>query len=190
FGLSREGHVLRLHVSREAGIFFGDYVTSLEGATPKYTDRVSVVNDFDSHLCQLGDQSREMTGIATRYVQVPSGERTRNDESAGFDPIRNDAMFGSVQIGHTLHPDRGGPRPLDVCPHLVEEVGEVGYFGFASAILKHGLTLGQSSCHEYVFRAGHSNPVKSDLGASQAVGAGFDVTMILLDLCAQALQSL
>ena len=81
------------------------------------------------------------------------------------------------------------PAPSILRAHLVEQVGEVGDFGLAGAILQNGLALGEGCGHQQVFGAGDGDLVEDDFRALEAVGAGFDVAVILRDFCAQTFQS-
>ena len=55
--------------------------------------------------------------------------------------------------------------------------------------MHHGFALGQGCCHEQVFGAGDGNLVEENLSTLKALGAGFDVSVILHDSRAQTLQS-
>ena len=188
-GLGGQRHVLRLHVGGEAGILFGHNVRGFDGIVAHHAHRIGGVPRLDSDFGQLFEQRAEMRGIAARDVQVSAGHGSRNDERGGFDAVRNDSVFRAVQLADALHPNGRSARAFDLRSHLVEQVGEVGDFGLAGAILHHGFALGQGGGHEQVFRAGHGDLVEHNFAALEPVGAGLDVSVVLRDFRAQAFQS-
>src|SRR4029077_12073286 len=113
-----------------------------------------------------------------------------NDERSGLDAVGNDAVLRAFQLAHAFYADRGCACAFDASSHFVEKIGEVGDFGFAGAILEDGLAFRQSCGHQEIFGAGDGDLVEDDLCAFQAVGFGFDVTVLLRDLGAELLESL
>ena len=99
-------------------------------------------------------------------------------------------MLRAFQLAHAFYADRGCACAFDASSHFVEKIGEVGDFGFAGAILEDGLAFRQSCGHQEIFGAGDGDLVEDDLCAFQAVGFGFDVTVLLRDLGAELLESL
>ena len=81
------------------------------------------------------------------------------------------------------------PAPSIFAPMLLSRVGEVGDFGLAGAVLHDGFAFGESGGHQQIFGAGDGDFVEDDFGAAQAVGAGFDVAVLLRDLRAQLLET-
>ncbi len=73
---------------------------------------------------------------------------------------------------------------------MLSKSGEVGDFGFAGAVPQDGFAFGESSGHEQVFGSGDGDFVENYFCASQAIGAGFYITVVLHDLCAELLESL
>ncbi len=84
----------------------------------------------------------------------------------------------------------GVPAPLDLCAHGGEQGGEVGDFRFARAVFHHGFAFGEDGGHEQVFGAGDGDLVEDDVCALEAVGAGFDVSVLLGDGGAHGFESL
>ena len=97
--------------------------------------------------------------------------------------------FAPCSLLDALHADGGGARAFDLRAHLVEQVGEVGNFGLAGAVLHDGFALGQGRGHEQVFGAGDGDFVEHNFAALEAVGAGFNVAVLLRDFRAQTFQS-
>ena len=75
-------------------------------------------------------------------------------------------------------------------PHLVEQLGQIGDFRFARAILHNRFAVGERGCHQQVFCAGNGNFVEDNFRAAQTFRAGFYVAVILSDGRAQPLESL
>ena len=62
FALGGEGHVLRLHVGREAGVFFGRDVDSFEVAFAANAERVGADGvDACASVSELGDDCAEVS---------------------------------------------------------------------------------------------------------------------------------
>ena len=75
----------------------------------------------------------------------------------------------------------GGAWAFHLCAHGVEQGGEVGDFGLAGAVLEEGVAIGEGCDHEEVFGAGDGDLVEDDVRAVEAVGAGFEVAVVLGD---------
>ena len=140
--------------------------------------------------CKLAEQRAEVRGIASGNVEIAAGHRAGDDERAGFDAVGNDAVPRAFQFADAFHADGGGARAFDLRAHLVEQVGEVGDFGLAGAVLQNGLAFGESRGHQQVFGAGDGDLVEDDFRALEAVGAGFDVAVLLRDLRAEPFEAL
>ena len=98
--------------------------------------------------------------------------------------------FAPCRLADALHVNGRSAGAFDLRSHLVQQVGEVGDFGLAGAVPQHGFALGQSGCHEQIFGAGDRDLVEYNFAALEAVGAGFDVSVLLRDFRAQQFQSL
>ena len=98
-------------------------------------------------------------------------------------------MSSAVETFYALDTDVGCASALNPRAHLIQQIGQVGDFGLASAILHDGFAVGERSCHQQVFGAGDGDFVESNFGPAQALGGGFDVTMLLRDLGAKTFES-
>src|SRR3984957_12864656 len=116
-----------------------------------------------------------MRGVAAGDIEVASGHGGGKDESSGLDAVRNDAVLRRLQLRDPLHANGGGAGAFDLRSHFVEEVGEVGDFGFAGTVLKYGFAFGEGRGHEQVLGAGDGNFVEDNFRAFETFGAGFDV---------------
>src|SRR5262249_12386525 len=88
-------------------------------------------------------------------------------------------MAGSVKAGDALDLNGGSSCAFDPGSHGVEEAGKVGDLGLAGAVLEDGLSVSQDGGHEEVFGAGDGDLVEDDVSAFEAVGAGFDVSVVV-----------
>jgi hypothetical protein len=82
------------------------------------------------------------------------------------------------------------PAPSILAPMAMSKSGEVGDFGLASAVLEEGFAFGKGGGHQEVFGAGDGDLVEDDVGAFKAVGAGFEVAVILGDGGAHGFEAL
>ena len=131
-----------------------------------------------------------MRGFASGNVEIASGHGAGDDERAGFDAVGNDSVLGTIQLAHAFHADGGRAGAFDLGSHFVEQIGEIGDFGLARAILQNRLAFGQCRGHQQVFGAGDGDFVEDNFRAFEAVGAGFDVAVFLRDLRAQLFEAL
>ena len=130
-----------------------------------------------------------MGGIASGDVEIASGHGAGDDERAGFDAVGNDAVLRAFQLGYAFHADGGRACAFDLRSHLVQQVGEVGDFGLAGAVLQDGFAFGEGRGHEQVFGAGDGDLVENNFRALEAGGAGFDVAVFLRDLRAELFEA-
>ena len=99
-------------------------------------------------------------------------------------------MLCSVELADALHADGRGARALDVRAHGGEQRGEVGDLRLARAIFHHGFAVGEYGGHQQIFGAGDGDFVEENVRALQAVGAGFDVSVLVADLRAHGFKAL
>ncbi len=122
-----------------------------------------------------------MLGLAAVDVEVAAGDGSGDEEGAGLDAVGVDAVARAVEFGDALDADGGGAGAFDLCAHGGEERGEVGDFGLAGAVLEDGFAVGEDGGHQEVFGAGDGDLVEDDVRALEAVGAGFEVAVVLGD---------
>ena len=181
FSLGGEGHVLGLHVGREAGVLFGGDVGGFELAAGADADVVFADVDADTTLFEFGDERAEVLRFSAVDVEVAAGDGAGHEEGSGFDAVGVDAVARSVEFADALDADGAGACAFDFGSHGDEERGEVGDFGLAGAVLEDGLAFGQGGGHEEVFGAGDGDLVEDDVCAFEAVGAGFEVAVVVDD---------
>src|SRR6478752_4415920 len=122
-------------------------------------------------------------------MEVATGKDGGNHESPGFNAIRNDPMARAVELLNAMNANCMGAGSFDFRAHLGEQRGQVNDLRLARAVFHDGFTLGQGCGHHEVFSSGDGDPVKNNVAAAQAAGAGFNVAMLLLDGGAQAFQA-
>src|SRR6185503_57060 len=101
-----------------------------------------------------------------------------------------DAVSRAMQLFHALHADGAGSRAFNPRAHSDEQGGEVGDFRLAGAVLHKGFAFGEDGGHEQVFGAGDGDLVEVDVSAFEPLGAGLDVSVLVIDGCAHGLQAL
>ncbi len=182
FSLRREGHELGLHVGGEAGVFLGGDVGGLQRAAVRADADLFGANvELHAALFELGDERAKMRGVAAVDVEVAARDGSGHEEGAGLDAVGVNSVAGSVELRHALHADGGGAGALDLCTHGDEERGEVGDLRLAGAVLKERLALSERCRHQEVFGARDGDLVEDDVRAFQAVGAGFEVAVVVGD---------
>ena len=122
--------------------------------------------------------------------EVAAGDGAGDEEGSGLDAVGIDAMARAVEAGDALTRMVEVPAPFDLRAHGGEQRGEVGDFGLARAVLDSGFALGEHGGHQQVFGAGDGDLVEDDVRAVQALGAGFEVAVLLGDGGAHVFQAL
>src|SRR5215475_4660273 len=131
-----------------------------------------------------------MRWVAIGDVDVTSSQRSRGQEGSGLDAVGNDAVPCASKLERTFYPDCGCARAFDVCPHFIEQIGQVGDLRLAGTVLHDGFAIRKGGGHEKVFRASNGDFIEHDLRASEAVRRRFDVAVVLRNLCAETFESL
>src|SRR5260370_20669563 len=135
FGLRGQGHVLRLHVGGEAGIFLSSDIGSDKFGGPADT-QCGVVDAFDGNtgLLEFSDDGAQVGWVAIRNTQVAVGEGPGDQVGARFDAVGDYGMLRAVEFLNAADAQRGCFVALNVGAHLAQQVNQVGDFGFAGAI--------------------------------------------------------
>ena len=92
---------MRLHVSGEAGIFFGDYVCGLQITSSLNPHGIPRVLRLHPDFLQPLQQRAEVSRLAAGDVEIAVGESARNDEGSGFDAVGNNAMLCAPKLGYS-----------------------------------------------------------------------------------------
>jgi hypothetical protein len=129
-------------------------------------------------------------GVAAVDVEVAAGDGAGDEEGAGLDAVGVDAVARAVEFGDALDADGGGAGAFDLRAHGDEQGGEVGDFGLAGAVFEEGFAVGEDGGHQQVFGAGDGDLVEDDVRAFEAVGAGFEVAVVLGDGRAHGFEAL
>src|SRR6185437_3932157 len=142
--------------------------------------------ELDAAGFELGDEGAEVRRVAAIDVEVAAGDGGSDEEGAGLDAVRIDAVFCAVESGDTFDPDGAGAGAFDLRAHGVEQSGEVGDLGFAGAVFEERFAVGEHGGHEEIFGAGDGDLVEDDVRAFEAGipvlrRAGFEVTVLLGD---------
>ncbi len=141
------------------------------------------------HLLELGEQGAEVRGFAGIDVEVAAGDGAGDEEGAGLDAVGVDAVACAVELGDALDADGRRAGAFDPGAHGDQQRGEVGDLGLARAVFEEGLALGEHGGHEDVFGAGDGDLVEDDVRAAEAVGAGFEVAVLLGDVGAHGFKA-
>ena len=74
--------------------------------------------------------------------------------------IRNHCMIGSAQFAHTFDFYGICACPLDLCSHLVEEIGKIDNFRLLCSVFKICGSFSQHSRHHDIFRSTYARKVQ------------------------------
>ena len=167
-----------------------DMSIGVEAAAGVDADVVFADFELDAALLKLCDDGAEVRGVAAVDVEVAAGDGGGDEEGAGLDAVRIDAVLGAVELCDAFDLDGAGAGAFDLGAHGVEQGGEVGDLGFAGAVFEEGFAVGEGGGHEEVFGAGDGDLVEDDVRAFEAVGAGFEIAVLLGDGGAHGLEAL
>ena len=87
-------------------------------------------------------------------------------------------MVARAQLVDPFDLDAGGPRALDVRPHLGQHGGEVADLRFPGGVLDHGRALGEHGGHQDVVGCGVARELQDDAGADEAVAVALHVAVL------------
>ena len=73
-----------------------------QAAEAQHAHGFAVASDFHADFFEFVEQRGEVIGIAVGDHQIAARDCARDDEGAGFDAVRNDAVLRSVQLW--IHP--------------------------------------------------------------------------------------
>jgi len=82
-----------------------------------------------------------------------------------------------VQIFNTIDDQCVGTRTTYSCAHGYQKICQVYDFGFLGCIFYHACAFGQNRRHHDIFRAGHGDRIKYDIGTFQALCGGLDIAI-------------
>src|SRR6201999_4153664 len=103
---------------------------------------------------EFSDERAEVSGFAAVDIEVAAGDGSRDEEGAGFDAVRVDAMARAVEFSDASDADGAGAGAFDFGSHGGEEGSEIGDLGLAGAVLEDGFAFREGGGHEEVFGAG------------------------------------
>jgi hypothetical protein len=129
-----------------------------------------------------------MQGIAAFEGDVAARHRDGDHEGAGLDAIRNDCRFNGMQPVNPHDRDDIRARPEDLCPHAVEDLGQIDHLRLPGRIVQHRRPFGQTGRHHDVFRSRHRGKVKENLGSPEPFRAGLHIAFPEMHVRAHILQ--
>ena len=140
-------------------------------------------------ILQLLDDGLEVGRLDAGEEDVAPGQGPGDEEGPGLDPVGDDLVAGAAELPDALDPDRLLADPVDLGPHLDQELAEVGDLGLEGAVAEDGLALGQGGGHDQVLGPGHRLLLELDGRARELVGLGLDVAVLEADGRPELLQA-
>jgi hypothetical protein len=170
---------LRLHVGRETGIGFRNDFQRAGIAVGQDGNGIACDIHGVTALCKRISDRTHVFGLHAFYRHALPSDCACDQKCAGFNSVRNNAVFRAVQLRHAFDDDPVRPGPFDLCPHFVEETCQVHDLGFASCSFNDSHAIGQDCCHHHVVCAEHSRTEFSlhvDLCPAQFGRKNLDIT--------------
>ncbi len=180
-GGGEQRHEEGLVVSGQARIRQRRHVDGAETARGHSPHPVSHGGDTHPHLPQLLHEHVHVVSPSAGQGDLASGRPKCGQERRRLDSVGHHAVFDRGQALDALDSDRRAPRPQHVCPHTVEESGQVGDLGLAGGVVDDRGPLGQDRGHERVLRGTHAGELEQDPGAVEPVGRCLDVPVRRLE---------
>jgi len=187
FGLRGERHVLRLHVSGEARVFFGGDVGGDESSNTTHAElQGRGFFDGNASVTKPGDDRSEVLRFTVGEGEIAIGDGPGDEERTGFDAVGDDRVFCAAERPDAADGESGCGVAFDVRAHLAEQVDEVSDFRFAGCVFKNGFTVGERRRHQNIFGSGDGDFVEGNPCAFEAAGAWgarFDIAVSGVDFC-------
>jgi len=92
---------------------------------------------------------------------IPLGQRDRNHESCGLNPVGCNGVFAAGQMGHSLNLQKGRTQTGDLGSPAIKEIAQINNFGFAGSCLDVGHTFSECGCSHHVAGAGDGTAERS-----------------------------
>ena len=163
-----ERHELRLHIGRETRVFGGAKPLRLQAPAGLDANAGRPRRDRCSGGNQLLDHRVQVVGATMLQDHVAPGGGYGAQKSAGFDAVGHHLVVAAVQCLDALDADSAGAVALDARAHGDQHLGQVWNFGLLRRVFQNGFAFGQSSGHQEVLGAGHSNHVSGDARTFEA----------------------
>ena len=135
-GHRREHHDLRLHVGRKSRVRTRDHVDGAEALGPDHAQASGLDATLDAGLDELVDHRVHVLDGRVFEQHVPTRDRGRHGEGAGFDAIGEDRMIDPRQFIDAVDLDLDRAGPGHARAHLVEEQRELFDLGLARDVLQ------------------------------------------------------
>jgi len=98
------------------------------------------------------------------------GHGCETDKAANFYHVGQQAMPGTTQYAYAFDMQQIGTDPLNLCPHIIEQLAELLYVRFTGSIVDRGGSLSQHGSHEDIGRTRHRDFLHKDILARQMTG--------------------
>jgi hypothetical protein len=181
-GLGEQDARRRLEVRREAGVRTGFDVGGAIAAVAKALavnrDPIRFALGVDAGSLEDLEEGDHVVARRPRERDPTAGDRTRDRERPGLDPVGDHVMLGAAETAFAVDLDRVRVGPLDLGAHLVEEQDQVIDLGFAGGGPDHGVTVGKGGGENRVLGAHDRDEREPDLGAAQPARRGREVVAV------------
>ena len=187
----RQGHELSLHIGREAGIGQGLDVGRTHGQMPDDPNAVDILDDLGPYFLQFRHDGLQMLRQSVFYEHVAAGHGRADHKGARFNSVGNNRMRRASQLLDAFDADDIRAGTADIGTHAVQIGRQVNDFRLFCRVFQDGLSFGQRSGHENVFRRADAGEIEVNLRPLQAVGnRRFDVAVFQVDDGAHRLEGL
>ena len=148
----RQGHELGLHICREAGIGQGLDVGRAHGQVPDNPDAVDILDDLGPYFLQFRHDGLQVLRQGIFYEHVATGHGRSDHKGSRFDAVGNNRMRRTAQLLDAFDADDVRAGAADIGTHAVQIGRQVNDLRFFCRVFQDGLSFGQRSGHEDVFR--------------------------------------
>ena len=183
---------MRLHVSREAGVWSGREIGRLERAIGLDADCLRFFLNLNADITQCMNCGRHFIGFCAFKPNVSARYCGRACVRTGLDSVGHHAVGGAMEPFYTVDCQVGRTDPFDLSSHRHQKIAQINDFRLARSIEQTARAIRQHRRHQCVFRCADRNHRKIKLTAGQsAIGRHrFDVTLRQFDLGAESFQCL
>ena len=108
-----------------------------------------------------------MFGNNIFYRYISFCDRCRKHKGSGFDLVRDNGIFTSVQLRYTFDTNHIGSGTFNFCPHTVKEIRQIYHMGFFGRILNGCFAFRHGRRHHYINSSAYGYHIQIYMAAMQ-----------------------
>ena len=182
---------LRLHVGREPRVWRGAYIDGFRTiAVHIQANPVFAGFDISARIAQLGQYGIQGIRLCVAANNFTAGDCRSDQESTGFDTVRQNAVYAATQTLYAFDGDAVSPLTFNFRAQRVEEVRRIDDFRLASGVFNNGGAFRQRRGTHNGHGRADADLIHHNMRAFKtSVNRRLHITFFQFDLCAQLLKA-